>query len=231
MTGGEKVCPRCGARFGEDARFECPFCGEPVTPDTTECPACHITYNDFVSEAEHRAREDKVDTLLEEIIEHESRQVKEQGNSLSCPRCSWMVSGSEDRCPKCGISFGDEVAYQCPVCAALVTVDAARCEECGAVFSKERAEEPAEMTEIEIPAAEETPAETPAPEPEVVEMPHEEPPAEPEAPTTVVEAVQEVDKAAPETPEPAEQEKAESPRDSVPKRKVKRRKLKAKPKN
>lgn len=134
VSGTEETCSRCGARFGDRARFECPFCGEPVSPDDVRCPSCMVRFKDFVSKAEKRASDKSIDGLLIDIIEKEAKEVKEQGKKLSCPMCSWLVDGSEEACPKCGIIFSETVAYQCPVCAALVSAETAECGECGSVF-------------------------------------------------------------------------------------------------
>jgi hypothetical protein len=189
ITGTEDACPRCGAKFGAEARFECPFCGEVVTPLTKECPSCHIAYDDFVSKAEERVTDESIDSLLTEIIEIESRKVKEEAKKLSCPKCSWMVDGTEDNCPRCGTTFMDLVAYQCPICASLVQYDAERCEECKATFVIDVVEEGAcedapieEETAGDLPetsvAAEEPPV---AAEQEPQAEPEEEPVRTPEA--------------------------------------------------
>lgn len=134
MTGGEDACPRCGIRFGDQAKFECPFCGGPVSSEDVRCPSCLVKLHDFVPKIEERVSDKSIDGLLMEIIEKEAREVKGQGKKLSCPKCSWMVDGSEESCPKCGIRFSDMVAYQCPVCAALVSAETVECGECGSVF-------------------------------------------------------------------------------------------------
>lgn len=186
ITGTEDACPRCGAKFGAEARFECPFCGEVVTPLTKECPTCHIAYDEFVSKAEERVTDESIDSLLTEIIEIESKKVKEEAKKLSCPKCSWMVDGTEDNCPRCGTTFMDMVAYQCPVCASLVHYDAERCHECKAIFVIESVDEgTCEAVAVEEPAADDAPettvvAEDPpveaAPEPQTVPEAEEEEP-------------------------------------------------------
>lgn len=137
VNGVEASCPRCNAEFGKDVRFECPFCGETVAPSMKECPSCHTTYDAFVSEAEKRLTDESIDRLLTDIIEKESKQVREEGKRLSCPKCNWMVDRTEEKCPRCGIVFSEAVAYQCPICAALVAADTEICEECKAVFVTE----------------------------------------------------------------------------------------------
>ncbi|MDH3366004.1 MAG: hypothetical protein OEM29_08410 [Thermoplasmata archaeon] len=213
VAGTEDACPRCGAKFGAEARFECPFCGEIVTPITKECPICHISYDDFVSRAETRVTDESIDSLLTEIIEIESKKVKEEAKKLSCPKCSWMVDGTEDKCPRCGTTFMDLVAYQCPVCASLVPYDAESCEDCRAIFVEEAICEEGAAIEITAKAApeptsaaeESAAAPGPEPEPEKVETPPMKAPEE----------------AAKESA-PAAEVRAER------RRKVRRRKLKAK---
>lgn len=134
MTGGEDACPRCGIRFGDQAKFECPFCGGPVSSEDVRCPSCLVKLHDFVPKIEERVSDQSIDGLLMEIIEKEAKAVKDQGKKLSCPKCSWMVDGSEESCPKCGMRFSDMVAYQCPVCAALVSAETVECGECGSAF-------------------------------------------------------------------------------------------------
>lgn len=200
VTGTEDACPRCGAKFGAEARFECPFCGEVVTPLTKECPTCHIGYDDFVSKAEERVTDESIDSLLTEIIEIESKKVKEEAKKLSCPKCSWMVDGTEDKCPRCGITFMDLVAYQCPICGSLVHYDAERCEECSAIFVIEVVKEgTCEVAPAEEPAAEEA-SETPIATEETLAAAEPEPQAEPEA------TAEEVEEEPAGTPEVAQQE-------------------------
>jgi hypothetical protein len=217
VTGTEDACPRCGAKFGPEARFECPFCGEVVTPLTKECPSCHIAYDDFVSKAEERVTDESIDSLLTEIIEIESKKVKEEAKKLSCPKCSWMVDGTEDNCPRCGTTFMDLVAYQCPICASLVHYDAEGCYECKAIFVVETADDgTCEAASVEEAPAEEKP-ETPvvAEESPVEDEPERQavPEAEEEEPVRTPEATPQ-EKVAQETmpietSEPKEEEPAE----------------------
>ena len=238
VTGLEDTCPRCGAKFGSEARFECPFCAETVTPTTNECPSCHIAYNDFVSKAEKSATEENIDSLLSEIIEIESKQVKEEGRRLSCPKCNWLVAGTEDKCPRCGAVFSEIVAYQCPVCASLVSADAKICDECKAVFVEEVVEQP--QAEIAVPEAvgasgrsavseaAHTPSDVSA-MPDVPSGPTEKPSvaAEPEGPAAA--AKPEV-RAPSEAPVAGEEGEAKTPTapPAKAKKKVRRRKLKPK---
>ena len=144
-------CSRCGAKFGKDAKVECPFCGETVDRGCTVCPACRIPFGDFVAKVEERVTDESIDSLLTEIIEIEAKKVKEEAKKLSCPKCSWMVDESEEKCPRCGNVFAENVTYMCPVCAALVHFEAERCGECGANFVEDEMEE-AEAPEQTGPA-------------------------------------------------------------------------------
>ena len=251
-------CPRCGARFGSEAKFECPFCGEPVERDTEVCPSCNIRYVDFVAKAEEKVTNESIDDLLTEIIEMEAKNVKEEAKKLSCPKCSWMVGESEENCPKCGNAFAENVTYMCPVCAALVHFETTKCDECGSVFVEEDKEQEVQVQEIpavaeaapaqdgepeteEAVVTEEPPvAPEPEPEPEVVEPPptqvvEEEP--EPVAEETVPEeAPVSAEPVAEETRQEAKEETAvddvqeEKPAEpAVTVKRVRRRKLKAKP--
>jgi RNA polymerase subunit RPABC4/transcription elongation factor Spt4 len=149
-----EACPRCGAMFGSGAKMECPFCGESVERDSKECPVCQITYSDFVTKVEERVTDESIDSLLTEIIEIEAKKVKEEAKKLSCPKCSWMVDESEDKCPRCGNVFAENVTYMCPVCAALVRFEAEKCEECGADFLGEEDVEEPSAVEVSEPAPE-----------------------------------------------------------------------------
>jgi RNA polymerase subunit RPABC4/transcription elongation factor Spt4 len=132
----DEVCSRCGNKFAESTKFECPFCGELIERGANSCPVCHVNYTEFRERAEARGGDDSIDSLLTEIIRLESASVKKEDKKLSCPECSWLLDGSEEKCPKCGHSFAEDVSYQCPVCGAEIRVDADKCPDCGAMFSQ-----------------------------------------------------------------------------------------------
>jgi len=157
VTGKEDACPRCGSKYDENTRFECPFCGEHVQQTATSCPSCHVTYVDFIEKAGAKATDQSIDELLMQIIEMEARQVKKEAKKLSCPKCSWLLDGSEDRCPKCGADFSSDLSYQCPVCGATVLEESATCKECGANFVDEQRRKTS-MADLERVAAEQAPA-------------------------------------------------------------------------
>lgn len=133
----QKVCSRCGNEFSDSTKFECPFCGELVPQGVKQCPSCHVDYLDFKERAETVGGEDSIDSLLLDIIKLESSSVKEEEKKFSCPQCSWMLEGTETKCPKCGKSFEEDVSFQCPVCGAAVGADDSKCQECGAAFTED----------------------------------------------------------------------------------------------
>ncbi len=137
ISPSDEVCSRCGSSFVDSTRFECPFCGELVERGAKSCPVCHVNYTEFKERAEARGGDDSIDSLLTEIIRLESASVKKEDKRLSCPECSWMLDGSEEKCPKCGRSFTEDVSFQCPVCGSEIRADADKCPECGAMFAQE----------------------------------------------------------------------------------------------
>jgi len=211
----EPACPRCNNKFDSGTKFECPFCGELVDPKVGVCPACHVDYAEFKAKTNRKGRDADIDDLLNEIIKLESVQVKQEPKKFSCPDCSWLLDGSEGKCPKCGKDLSDEFALQCPICGASVSSDSRSCAECGAKFDDEgttttpataqplineledfaatvRTSPPTKEPEKEreTPASIESPI-TPSPEELVtIEPPAIEPPApearEPEKPVEVV---------------------------------------------
>lgn len=221
VSGTEDACPRCGTRYNKNTRFECPFCGEHVPAKATECPSCHVEYVEFYEKMDGRASDESIDDLLTEIISIEAEQVKQEGKRLSCPRCSWLLDGTEERCPKCGVGFLEDVSYQCPVCASMVPQDATQCQECGAKFVAEEpapeAEPEPEMDEEPVPEEEpveagQAPQDEPGPTPEVAEAADEPPVEQEEAPAEETKPVE-------EPPEEVEKPPVRAP---------KRRKLKVK---
>ncbi len=238
----DDACPRCGNTFHTDTKFECPFCGDMVPPGTQECPSCHINFTEFVTHSEKKTTPDSIDSLLMDIINLESSQVKEEDKKLSCPKCSWMLDGSEDRCPKCGADFTENATFQCPICGAFVDSNAANCPECGTHFAgdvgaadeqqtAERHEAfSSALTDILSSAGHEGPlpeVEKPAPAPPPIEEP--EPVRAPPAPEPVAAEPAETVKEPPA--EAIEEEPTPAPQKAAPAgpKKAKQRKLKAKP--
>jgi len=243
----EEMCPRCGNAFKDGTKFECPFCGDMVAPGVDKCPSCHINFSEFMSRAQKKVSSDSIDSLLMDIIKLESSQIKKEDKKFGCPKCSWMLDGSEERCPKCGAEFTEGSSFQCPICGAFVDSGVSSCPECGAPFAgedgsdEEKAAEDHEaissaLTEILTSAGpQEIPAELEDP---VLELP---PVAEP--PPRISPAAREPVRAPPQEPvvEPADEpvpdpEPVDSPQPPPKKapqasgpKKTKQRKLKAKP--
>lgn len=82
---------------------------------------------------------------------------------LACVSCGKTVSGDEDKCPRCGISFEDR-KFECPFCSEHTTSANMRCESCGTEFEI-FAEEVAETSTIELdsPSQSEPPPKDDAP--------------------------------------------------------------------
>lgn len=137
VSSGEEACPRCGNSFNTATRFECPFCGELVDRGVKSCPACHVNYAEFKEKTEARGGDDSIDSLLLDIIKLESVSIKHDDKKFGCPKCSWLLDGSEEKCPKCGEIFSSDVSFQCPICGSSVTPNSLRCPECGIVFGEE----------------------------------------------------------------------------------------------
>lgn len=53
---------------------------------------------------------------------------------LGCVSCGKTVSGSEEKCPRCGASFAD-ASFECPFCGQVVSAADSKCSECGTEFS------------------------------------------------------------------------------------------------
>lgn len=227
VTESELACPRCNSKFGETTKFECPFCGELVDPKAKVCPFCHVDYDEFKSKTK-KGSDANIDELLTEIIRLESMQVKQETKKFSCPDCSWLLDGTEGRCPKCGRDLSDEFAFQCPMCGTQVSQDALSCQECGANFETE-----------------ETPSTPPESEPAISELedfaasakttpPAIEPPKEPEAPSRAEgPAIEQPPQTPAETVAPAPPPQPQEVQEQAPERptvkKTRKRKLKAKP--
>ena len=140
ISPGDKLCTRCGNKFGAGTKFECPFCGELVAPSMQECPTCHVNFDEFQTRVRKTAKTDSVDTLLMEIIRLEATEVAREGKKLSCPSCDLLLDGSESSCPRCNMDLTEGAAFQCPVCGEFVAPEAMKCSTCGANFAGGKAE-------------------------------------------------------------------------------------------
>jgi RNA polymerase subunit RPABC4/transcription elongation factor Spt4 len=102
--------------------------------------------------------------LLLEIIKLESTSVKQDDKRFSCPKCAWMLDGSEEKCPKCGDGFSGDTSFQCPICGGLVRPDSIKCPECGTGFSEDDEAMASQLEGVEYSLDEiATAAQTPSP--------------------------------------------------------------------
>jgi len=168
VSGHELACPRCGAVFRKDTRFECPFCGVMVPRDSSTCPSCGIDLH----LPEEKSVEATLDELFDQVIEAEKQRAQASNKRFGCPKCSFLVTGAEDKCPKCSYEFSKVNQVECPICGALIPSSAKKCPECDrallslddlAQMVRDEPEEPAEKLTVEdivIPplAGEATPA-------------------------------------------------------------------------
>jgi len=101
VSGGEKVCPRCGASF-ENLRFECPFCGELVSPSDTCCHSCKTEFALFAGEVE--------ETSSIDLDGGEAPTDRPSGGDAEyeCPSCGKPVGAEDKQCPHCGANFSSE---------------------------------------------------------------------------------------------------------------------------
>ena len=236
----EPICPRCNNKFDIGTRLECPFCGELVDPKVKVCPACHVDYAEFRAKTKRKGNDSDIDELLTEIIKIESMETKQEPKKFSCPDCSWLLDGSESKCPKCGKDLSDEFALQCPICGASVSSEARSCAECGAKFEGDAAPAPTaaahppihELEDLAASIRTSPPIREPEKEPEtpvsieppVMPSPEEPIKTEPPAMEPLAPEVQE-----PERPvEAPAEEAAEAPSPKTAAPKTKKRKLKAK---
>jgi RNA polymerase subunit RPABC4/transcription elongation factor Spt4 len=200
-------CPRCGNGFDDLTKFECPFCGDMVPAGRKECPSCHIDFAEFVAKSASIVSDEGVDAILLDIINMESSRVKHEEMKFSCPKCSWMLEGTETTCPKCGEDLSKDSNLQCPICGAFVKAVLSKCPECGTPFGPETAaleyeiDDRHEKISSALSGILDSIAETePAPEPEQ---------APPQTP-----------------PEPEEEPEPEEPASQTTPKKTKQRKLK-----
>jgi hypothetical protein len=235
----EPTCPRCNNKFDSGTKFECPFCGELVDPKVGVCPACHVDYAEFKAKTNRKGSDANIDDLLTEIIKMESMQARQEPKKFSCPGCSWLLDGSESKCPKCGKDLSDEFAFQCPICGASVSSEARSCADCGAKFEDEEiptpppAAQPAidELEDFAATVTKSPPAKEEEKEPETpasIELPITPPPEEtaPVEPPIVEQPAPEVqEQAKPVEIAPEQPVEAISAKPAAPK--TKRRKLKA----
>lgn len=104
VAGTEKVCPRCGASFG-DIKFECPFCGELVSPTERKCTSCGTEFGAFAEEVSETSSVDLDRSEAQPAPASPSPQAPEEAVSYECPNCGKPVSETDAKCPHCGAMF------------------------------------------------------------------------------------------------------------------------------
>jgi len=53
---------------------------------------------------------------------------------FGCPFCGQAITGSEDRCRRCGGTFSDTTRFECPFCSEFVSPHENKCPSCGIDF-------------------------------------------------------------------------------------------------
>ena len=161
----DRTCPRCGSEFDTGTKFECPLCGGLVDSNAKSCPSCHVDYSDFREKTIARGSDDDIDELLTEIIGIESAQVNQSNKRYSCPKCSWMLDGSESVCPRCKHDLVTDLSFQCPMCGSIVGSSAKACPECGVSFEEPELMARAPAPPVKTVSVTEEPRPTPSPPP------------------------------------------------------------------
>lgn len=141
ITGTESECPRCHHKFEEDFKFECPFCGSLIPKGSERCPTCLIDLRGFGGQ-DQESVEKKTNDILEDLIQLESTLMKQEEKSFCCPTCSWLLNGTESKCPKCGRLLSEDEDLTCPICLSPMPRDASECPKCGAILRTRTAPQP-----------------------------------------------------------------------------------------
>ena len=126
VSGDEPACPGCGATFTKETKFECPFCAALVPHDSETCPHCGIS----LKLPEEKPIETTLNELLEQVIREETQEERAKGKRFSCPNCSYLLVGTEDKCPKCSYEFTKVNQVHCPICASLIPSTSNKCPIC-----------------------------------------------------------------------------------------------------
>ena len=166
IDGTESECPRCHKKFEVGFKFECPFCGGLIPKGSERCPTCLIDLGSFGGQ-DRETVEKKTDSILDELIQLESSLIKQEEKRFCCPECSWLLSGTESKCPKCGRPLVNGDGPVCPICMAPISKDATECARCGATLKIVREPEPA----APAPPVPVVPSPAPGPVPFTAEQP------------------------------------------------------------
>ena len=138
VTGLEHACPKCGKKFDNSVKFECPFCGELVFPGATSCPGCHIDFTKidigrFVQmskPAQGNSPDDNINQMLGELQKFMKTETTVKTKRLICLSCAQSLDGSQKICPGCKADLTRARSIGCPKCKAWVTLEDDFCPDC-----------------------------------------------------------------------------------------------------
>jgi hypothetical protein len=144
------------------------LCGKDVPVDADKCPHCSTE----IDRAFVRRELDKIiqRRLMRKIREKEDEGAPEPDLSetpipevkVTCPSCAMELTGSEGKCPRCGIPLVPEhKMMECPECGAVIAEGAASCPKCAVSFGKEDEEPPAPAEPEAMPPAAPAPPKKP----------------------------------------------------------------------
>jgi len=77
-----------------------------------------------------------MDQLLNDLIDIESDEVRKEDKRFCCPKCAWLLDGTELTCPKCGQKLTGRYGLQCPICGTLVEKGMRQCPKCAISLEK-----------------------------------------------------------------------------------------------
>lgn len=133
--------------------INCPLCGNKVPVSLSRCPVCATE----LKAQDAGVKEVRKRILKGELVREKLPEVSSKATKHSCPFCAMELSGSETKCPRCGVPLaGQQEMMLCPKCNALVAAGASSCPSCGLDFL--------EMLGI-LPPSEEVPEPVRLPEP------------------------------------------------------------------
>lgn len=173
--------------MSEEAVTYCPLCGNKVSAGLTKCPVCATALRPAGARAPGTVA--PLSVQFEDFLHRELPKIELPPVKQTCPLCARELTGSESKCPRCGIPLSTtqparEEMLECPECGAVAPVSAVACPKCGVGFVQRPGE-------LRLPMSGEKPA--PAPEPQPPSLP-------PERPLAEVKGLKELAPAAPQAP-------------------------------
>ena len=215
ITGRKSVCPRCGRKLYKSAKFECPSCGELIRKGSKVCPVCKVDLSGAstrtrpqsvkkttgaksqsikkkTTKAKSQAVKKKTaDQHVADLIETESTQARQEDQRPGCPKCGWILAGTESRCPKCGTPLDkivevakpeipldaeslnkslDKVNVEepvhtrpCPFCGAFISENLQKCPLCNTSFVETKPREDPAAPDAELSRVQRSEDSAPAP--------------------------------------------------------------------